>query len=128
VLNHPLDISAGAKSIAPDVEIFDIDLFGNPKSTIDTLHKLGKKAICYFSAGSYEPNRPDSGDFTDGDKGKGLDGWPEEHWLDLRSENVRTIMGKRIELAASKGCDAIDPDNIDAYVSRLHLNHRLCIF
>ena len=40
-----------------------------------------------------------------------------EKWLDLNSENVRRIMSKRIELAAEKGFDAIDPDNIDGYVS-----------
>jgi hypothetical protein len=117
VLIRPLDLDSTAKSTVPDVEIFDIDLFDNAKSTFDELHKLGKKAICYFSAGSYEPNRQDSGDFKASDKGKELDGWPGEHWLDLNSANVRDIMSKRIELAAQKGCDAIDPDNIDAYVS-----------
>jgi hypothetical protein len=116
-LIHPLEINPSAKSTTPDVEIFDIDLFDNPKETFDTLHNIGKKAICYFSAGSYEPNRPDSKNFKPSDKGNELDGWPGERWLDLKSQNVRKIMRKRIELAASKGCDAIDPDNIDAYVS-----------
>lgn len=109
ILNHVLDVSALSTSVAPDVDVFDIDLFDNPKETFDALKRLGKKSICYFSAGSYEPNRPDSGDFTSSDKGSGLDGWPGEYWLNLKSANVRSIMTKRIELAASKGCDAIDP-------------------
>jgi hypothetical protein len=118
VLIQPLALNSTATSTTPNVDIFDIDLFDNPKSTFDQLHKLGKKAICYFSAGSLEPNRPDSGSFKASDKGKELDGWPGEYWLDLNSTNVREIMSQRIQLAAQKGCDAIDPDNIDGYVSR----------
>jgi hypothetical protein len=117
VLSDPIKPLANASSITPDVEIFDIDLFENPKATVDALHRLGKKAIAYFSAGSYEPGRPDSQDFNSNDLGKKMDGWPKEKWVDIRSVHVRTIMSKRIELAAQKGFDAIDPDNVDGYVS-----------
>ncbi|KAF2808371.1 uncharacterized protein BDZ99DRAFT_54321 [Mytilinidion resinicola] len=115
VLENPLELSSDAASITPDVEVYDIDLFTNGAEVISTLHKLGKKVICYFSAGSYEPDRPDSGDFKDADKGKEMDGWPGEYWLNLNSTNVRNIMTKRVELAAQKGCDAVDPDNVDGY-------------
>jgi hypothetical protein len=115
VLISPIKIDPDATSIEPDVDIYDIDLFTNPQSTIDTLHRLGKKVICYFSAGSFEPNRPDSGEFKESDMGRGLDGWPGERWLALNSANVRSIMSKRIDLAAQKKCDAIDPDNVDAF-------------
>lgn len=71
--------------------------------------------ICYFSAGSYEPYRPDSSVFLPSDLGADLDGWPDEKWLDIRSANVRSIMAARIQLAASKGCDAVDPDNVDGF-------------
>lgn len=47
--------------------------------------------------------------------GKKLDGWPDEKWLDTRSPGVRAVMKARILLAASKGCDGVDPDNIDGY-------------
>jgi hypothetical protein len=117
VLSDPVKLPETASSINPDVDIFDIDLFENPKSTVDTLHKLGKRAIAYFSAGSYEPDRPDSKDFSPHDLGKSMDGWPKEKWLDIRNENVKSIMSRRIELAAQKGFDGIDPDNVDAYVS-----------
>jgi hypothetical protein len=125
VLSDPIKLGDASTSVSvnPNVDIFDIDLFDNPKSTVDALHKLGKKVIAYFSAGSFEPGRPDSRDFKSSDVGKGLDGWPEEKWLDLNSENVRDIMSKRIELAAQKGFDAIDPDNIDGYVSADHLRY-----
>lgn len=117
ILLSKMEIAGDASSVTPDVTVFDLDLFDTPKETIETLHRLGKKVICYFSSGSYEPYRPDSGDFEDADLGKELDGWPGERWLKLGSENVRNIMSKRINLAHDKGCDAIDPDNVDGYVS-----------
>lgn len=116
MLSDPIKVTANTSSVTPPVEIFDIDLFENPKETIDALHRLGKKAIAYFSAGSYEPERPDSQEFHSKDLGKKMDGWPKEKWVDIRSENVRGIMSRRIELAARKGFDAVDPDNVDGYV------------
>jgi hypothetical protein len=117
ILWGPIKLDPSATSVTPDVDVYDIDLFTNPQSTIDTLHRLGKKVICYFSAGSYEPDRPDSGNFKESDKGRTLDGWPKERWLKINNDNVRNIMSKRIELAAAKKCDAIDPDNVDGFVS-----------
>ncbi|KAF4554719.1 Hypothetical protein D9617_3g017870 [Elsinoe fawcettii] len=115
VLLNPITVADDATTTDPDVEVFDIDLFTNNQSTINKLHSLNKKVICYFSAGSYEPNRPDSSQFTATDKGKGLDGWPGEVWLQTNSDNVRKIMSSRIKLASDKGCDAIDPDNVDGF-------------
>jgi glycosyl hydrolase family 114 len=115
VLISPLEISGN--KISPDVDVYDVDLFDNDAATFTALREKGKKSICYFSAGSYEPGRPDSKDFQEGDMGKGLDGWPGEKWLNVSSPSVRSIMSKRIELAAKKGCHAIDPDNVDGFVS-----------
>jgi hypothetical protein len=106
-------------TLDPSVDIYDIDLFDTPQNGIAQLHKLGKKVICYFSAGSYEPDRPDSAQFSASDKGNALDGWPDEYWLDINSANVRSIMAARLQLAATKGCDGVDPDNVDGYVSSL---------
>lgn len=116
VLQDPIMISSDNTTTDPDVEIFDIDLFENSNATISLLKGLGKKVICYFSGGSYEPNRPDSSQFASADIGKALDGWPDEKWVDIRSDNIRTIMANRIALASEKGCDAVDPDNVDGYV------------
>lgn len=117
VLQNNIILEENATRVTPDVAIYDIDLFDTPRETIDTLHRLGKKVICYFSGGSYEPGRPDSGEFEEADLGKELDGWPGEKWLKLSSENVRRIMKGRVELASEKGCDGVDPDNVDGYVS-----------
>lgn len=116
VLKEPIKISSENKTTDPDVEIFDIDLFTNSNDTIKMLHDLGKKVICYFSGGSYEPYRPDSSQFQSQDLGKPLQGWGDEKWINLNSDSVRGIMAERIKLAKEKGCDAVDPDNVDAYV------------
>ncbi|RKF71123.1 putative endo alpha-1,4 polygalactosaminidase [Golovinomyces cichoracearum] len=98
-----------------DVPVFDIDLFSNNAKIITSLHAADRKVICYFSAGSYEPFRPDTKNFHPSDRGGQLDEWPGEYWLDTNSRNVRNIMKNRLKLAAQIGCDGVDPDNIDAY-------------
>ncbi|KAH8887878.1 hypothetical protein GQ53DRAFT_749547 [Thozetella sp. PMI_491] len=120
ILSGSLKLTSSSTSVTPNVDVFDIDLFTNTKNGVDTtvidaLHRLNKKVICYFSAGSYEPGRPDSSQFAAADKGNELDGWPGEYWLNLNSQNVRNIMAARIALAAKMGCDAVDPDNVDGY-------------
>lgn len=43
----------------------------------------------------------------------------DEIWLDVRNlTDLKKIMGKRIDLAYSLGCDGIEPDNIDCYDNR----------
>ncbi|KAK6537027.1 hypothetical protein TWF281_001230 [Arthrobotrys megalospora] len=98
-----------------DVGAYDIDLFDNSLSFIANLKLKGYKVICYFSAGSYEDWRPDAKNFTKKDYGEAMDGWEGEWWLDTNSKNVRDIVLERIALAQAKGCDAIDPDNINGY-------------
>ena len=72
-------------------------------------------AICYFSAGSFENWRPDAAAFPASVKGSS-NGWPGENWLDIRQWSVLgPIMGARMDLAVSKGCDGVEPDNMDGY-------------
>lgn len=98
-----------------DVAAYDIDLFDVPQATIDALHAEGRTVICYFSAGSLEEGRPDEGEFAPDDAGEQLENWPDERWLDVRSSNVRRITEQRLDMAVAKGCDAVEPDNVDAY-------------
>lgn len=116
VLRYPVDMSS-EEDISPDVAVYDLDLYDNDIETFRMLQDAGKKVICYFSAGSWEDWRDDKDDFDDDDLGKELDGWPDERWIDVSSSSVRDIMKKRIQLAWRKGCDAIDPDNVDGFVS-----------
>jgi len=98
-----------------DVDVYDIDLFDNSKALIGQLQADGKKVICYFSAGSYEDARSDKSEFIAADLGKDLEDWEGERWLDIRSDNVKRIMKIRLDLAKKKGCDGVEPDNVDGY-------------
>jgi hypothetical protein len=104
------------------VEMYDIDLFDSSVPLIDTVKSSDKKVICYFSAGSYEKWRPDASAFAQEDLGNTLEGWPDEKWLDIRSANVHQIMQKRLDLAKQKGCDCVEPDNMDGYMNDSGLN------
>ena len=101
-----------------DVDMYDIDLFDVPQGVMDELHGDGRIVICYFSAGSYEEWRPDAGDFPDEVLGEPLDDWPGERWLDIRRiDLLGTIMTARMDLAVQKGCDGVEPDNVDGYAN-----------
>ncbi len=106
---------SGTLNLSVPVQVFDLDLYDTPQEVIDGLHADGKKVICYFSAGSYEDWRPDAQLFPQEALGNDLDGWPGERWIDIRNDTVRSIMEQRIQLASTKHCDAVDPDNVDGY-------------
>lgn len=99
-----------------NTDVYDIDLFDTSSSTISALKTSGKKVVCYFSAGSSENWRSDYDQFSSNDMGKTLDGWEGERWLDIRSQNVFDIMKARIDLAAAKGCEGVEPDNMDGFI------------
>lgn len=98
-----------------DVQMYDIDLFGTSASVIASLKARGIKVICYLDAGSWEPGRPDSALFPNVAIGKVMDGWPDEKWLDVRNATVRDLIAKRMDVAVQKGCDGVEPDNVDGY-------------
>jgi hypothetical protein len=101
-----------------DVQVYDVDLFTTSKATIAQLHGAGRKVLCYFSAGSYEPYRPDSERIPQATRGKVMEGWEDERWLDVRSEGLRPVMKARLDLAVEKGCDGVEPDNVDGYTNK----------
>ncbi|MEA3363930.1 MAG: endo alpha-1,4 polygalactosaminidase [Thermodesulfobacteriota bacterium] len=112
----------GAVNTAYNVDIYDIDLFDSDPALIQQLQQAGKQVICYFSAGSYEEWRSDANQFLANDLGNPLDGWPGERWLDVRSDNVHSIMKSRLDLAVQKGCDGVEPDNMDGYSNNSGFN------
>jgi len=99
-----------------DVQMYDIDLFDNDASIIASLHAKGRAVICYFST-QYENWRPDSASWPASVLGSNLDDWPGEKYADIRSSIVRGIMQSRLDLAVSKGCDGVEPDNVDEYTN-----------
>jgi len=109
----------GTIETAVDVTMFDVDLFDAPGATIDLLHAAGRVVVCYFSAGSWEDWRPDAGSFPPEVLGNPLDPpFQDERWLDVRNLAVLgPILGARMDLAVAKGCDGVEPDNVDGYAN-----------
>ena len=105
----------GELNLSYDVDVYDIDLFDTPASTISALQAEGRRVICYYSSGSWEEWRDDAGSFSPEALGDTLHGWEDERWLDVTHPSVRTAMAQRLDLAVAKGCDAVEPDNVDAW-------------
>ena len=107
----------GALNLAYEVEVYDVDLFDTPSATIDELHAAGRLVLCYFSAGSSESWRPDFDTIDSQALGEPLDGWPGERWLDIRAQSAVDLARTRLDLARDKGCDGVEPDNVDGYTN-----------
>jgi hypothetical protein len=101
-----------------NVDMYDIDLFDAPQEIIDTLRTDGRVIICYVSAGSWENWRDDADDFPDEILGSTLEGWHDERWLDIRQiDLLEPIISARLDLAVEKGCNGVEPDNIDGWAN-----------
>jgi hypothetical protein len=69
---------SGTLNLKLDVDVYNLDLYETSTKTIASLHKQGRRVICYFSAGSYEDWRSDASRFPKAAIGKPLDGWDGE--------------------------------------------------
>jgi hypothetical protein len=106
----------GSIDVSVEAQMFDVDLFDVSAETVSALHALGRKVICYVSAGSFEDWRPDAAQFPASVKGTALDGWPGEAWLDVRRiDLLAPILEARLDLCRTKGFDGIEFDNVDGY-------------
>jgi len=106
---------SGAIDTSFGVAMYDID-YETPASVISQLHAQGKTVICYMSAGSWEDFRSDAGLYPAAVLGNPLAGWPDERWLDIRRLDVLApIIEARMNAAVQRGCDGIEPDNVDGY-------------
>jgi hypothetical protein len=106
---------SGVLDVSVDADAFDLDLFDAPDEAIASLRGSGRYVICYFSAGSLESWRPDAASIPSEAVGSQLAGWPGERWLDVRHPAVRALATARLDRARARGCDAVEPDNVDAY-------------
>ncbi|CAF1145838.1 unnamed protein product, partial [Didymodactylos carnosus] len=115
----------GTIDTTKNVQMYDIDLFDTPIATISKLKQAGRTVICYFSAGSFENWRPDASKFPKSVLGSVMEDWCDsstqcEWWLNIKQANmaiIGPIMQARLDLAKSKGCDGVEPDNIDGYTN-----------
>ncbi len=107
-----IDTTAGA-------DVFDLDGFDTPRSLVASLHDDGRRTVCYVNAGAWESWRSDAGRYPASVKGRQLDGWPGERWLDIRRLDVlKSIIRERVAMCAAKGFDAVEFDNVDGYANR----------
>ncbi|MEZ4814985.1 MAG: endo alpha-1,4 polygalactosaminidase [Bdellovibrionota bacterium] len=95
-----------------------VDLFDTSASSVQAIQKAGKFVICYMSAGTAEKWRSDFKSFPKKVVGKKMVDWDGEYWLDIRSSEVMKVQKKRLDLAVKKGCDGVDPDNVDGYQNK----------
>ena len=64
--------------------VYDVDGFEVSKRTVQRLHRLGRKVVCYLDVGSWETYRPDAKRFPRSVIGRRYEGFPDERWLDIR--------------------------------------------
>lgn len=97
-------------------KMYDVDLVAADVALIDRLHAKGITVICYMETGGWESYRPDAAQYPDDVLGEGVDGYPDERFVDIRRADVLLpILEARLDLAVSKGCDGIEPDLDDTY-------------
>jgi len=98
-----------------EVEMYDVDLFSARDDAFAALSD--KVRICYFSAGSWEAWRDDVASVSDDAVGAMLENWHDEKWFDIMHPTVRQLMTERLDYAVERGCDGVEPDNVDGYAN-----------
>jgi hypothetical protein len=107
----------GNVDTAPDVQLFNLDLFDVDADVVATLHRKGARVVCNTSAGSLEDWRPDAASFPPEVLGN-THGSPGERWLDIRASDVLgPIMKARLDDCRSKGFDGVGVDSVDGYTN-----------
>ncbi len=101
-----------------DAEVYDLDLFETTRAEVAALHADGRFVVCYLSAGSWEPYRPDAGRFPAVVLGRPIDGFEDERWLDIRRLDVLLpLLERRLDRCAAKGFDGVELDNVDGWTN-----------
>jgi hypothetical protein len=91
------------------VDLHVVDAHSPTDADFTALKAAGSLVACYFSAGSFEPWRPDAAEFSEVVLGSALANYPDERWLDITSEQVVLLMAGRMDAASERGCDAVYP-------------------
>ena len=117
----------GGAAVRPSV--FDIDLYVDPAvagnnttfntAAVNAIHANGAKAICYVSAGTFEPWRPDVASYPESIKGRAVGGFKDEKWVDIRQTSILLpIMDARVAKCKQAGFDGVEWDTVDGYTNR----------
>ena len=100
-----------------EVDWYVIDMFAAlVPGVMERLRADGRSVLCYFSAGTFEPWRPDAHLFDEDALGPPHVGFPDELWLDPADPAIMRIMANRMDMAVRIGCDGVELDNVDAFV------------
>jgi hypothetical protein len=97
-----------------NAEVFDIDLFDAKDSDISALKSKNKKIICYFSV-HYEDWRSAEYNFPLSIRGNKYPDWDGEWYVNWDAPEYWPVILKRLDLAKARGCDGVEPDNVDQY-------------
>ena len=101
-----------------EVTVVEIDGAEATAADVDRLHREGMSAICYINAGAWEEWRTDAGAYPAELLGHAYPGWAGERFVDIRQLDVLgPILGARLDDCVAKGFDAVDPDNVDTYLT-----------
>jgi hypothetical protein len=101
-----------------DAQLFVIDLFDSTAAQVAELHAAGRVVIAYVSVGTLETGRDDTASFPSSAVGAALADYPEEHWLDIRNGEMRTLMQRRLDRAVKTGFDGVFASSLGAYLQR----------
>lgn len=115
--NWQLSGTSAAVNLSYEADVYVIDMFAQLSvDSITPLHNLGRDVICYFSAGTYEPWRPDAALFNEVALGNPHQYYPQERWLDILDPLVTKLMVNRMDMAVTLGCDGVELDNVDGWI------------
>ena len=114
---------SGVLNSEPEADVYVVDMFAQLQDkSIEPLQALGRQVICYFSAGTYEPWRPDAEMFAQFGLGKPYIGFDDENWLNINNPEIVKLMVNRLNIAVTLGCDGVELDNVDAFVNDTGFN------
>jgi hypothetical protein len=105
----------GTLDATAEGELFVADLFATSATQVTALHAEGRVVVAYVSVGSLERWRDDAASVPSVAIGKPLASYPDEAWLDIRDEGVRTWLGARFDRARAKGFDGVYASALGAY-------------
>lgn len=114
-----LVLGSDTPTLDPGARVYDVDAEVDP-AVLESLRGPDGQTvvICYFSMGTWEDWRSDAGDLPQQAIGEALPQWPGEYYVDLRDlESLMPWWEARLLAAKQAGCDAVDPDNLDAYAN-----------
>jgi hypothetical protein len=106
---------SGTLDSSQNAQLYVVDLFDTSAAQVAALHAAGRIVIGYVSAGSFEPWRADADRFPRAAIGKPLANYPDESWLDPRSDAVRALMMARLQRALDAGFDGVFLSTVGSY-------------